>query len=243
MKEEEISQKSKREIVLERLKGRYPDLNLDDDEALYDSIDQDYSRHEALMNKDKELTNMFTENPRFATFFLDVFNGGDVLSKFIEHFGQEALEASNDPEKMEKILEADKAFREKKSKSEEIALEQQANMENSVPVIDAFKEEKGLSDEEVNQLLNDICNDSAAIFMGIYSPEVLEAKWKSTHFDDSMAQALQEGEVKGKNARIGELKMRNAVPEGLPPTLTSKATLSKEITENPTLAALRRLGK
>ena len=92
-------------------------------------------------------------------------------------------------------------------------------------------------------MLNEICDDASAIFMGIYTPEVLEAKWKALHYQDSVDQASLEGEVRGRNARIGELKKRTTPPDGLPPTVTSRAARVVEVRENPTLAALKRLGK
>lgn len=235
--------KTPRQLLVERLAHVRPELNPEDENALFGAIGEDYDRHDQLREKDRELARIFTENPRFAAFFMDVFQGGDVLSKFIEHFGREALEASDDPEKMKAVLEADKSYREREGKGRKILEEQQANLENSAPVIEQFRKDKRLSEEETNRLLNEICNDASAIFMGIYSPEVLEAKWKSLHFDESVDQAGMEGEVRGRNAKIGELKKKIPIVEELPPVVTSKAARMVEVKENPTLAALKRLGK
>lgn len=238
-----IPQKRPRQLVMERLLQVRPELNPEDEDALFGAIGEDYDRHDRLREKDRELGRIFTENPRFAAFFMDVFRGGDVLSKFIEHFGREALEATDDPEKMKAVLEADRSYRQRQEKGREILEEQQANLENSAPVIEQFRREKGLSEQEIDQLLNEICNDASAIFMGIYTPEVLEAKWKALHYDESVDQAALEGEVRGRNTKIGELKRRTTPPGGLPPTVTSRAARVIEVRENPTLAALKRLGK
>lgn len=239
--------KSRKATVLERLRSRMPDRDLNDEETLYGALDDEYNeseqRYNDLYEKDQKLAGLFTSNPRFAGLFIDVYNGKDLLSAFIEQFGREALEACEDPGRMKEILEADRTYRERENKSREIADEQKKNLENSAPVLEAFQQEKGISDEEMNQLVNAVCDDASAIFMGIFSREVLEGKWKAEHYDSGIAEAEHVGEIRGRNEKIDTLRLKSRLPQGVPPTLTSKSVDPVGMEENPTLRALRRLNR
>lgn len=244
--DEEVK-KSRKAAVLERLRAKMPDRNLDDEEELFGAVDDVYSesekRYRELHEKDRELAGLFTSNPRFAELFIDVYNGKDLLASFIEQFGREALEACDDPQRMKEILEADRSYRDRADKSRAIAEEQKKNLENSEPALEAFRQEKGLGDDEMNRLVNAICDDASAIFMGIFSRETLEGKWKAEHFDHQVAEAEHVGEVRGRNVKIDGLRLKNRLPQEMPPTLTSKSVEAIGLDENPTLKALRRLNK
>lgn len=80
MDEEEIKQppKSKRDIVIERLRAKYPDSPLEGDEDIFEMIDTDYSANESReaerkANNDK-LSNLFMKNPRFGAFFMELLS-------------------------------------------------------------------------------------------------------------------------------------------------------------------------
>lgn len=250
MDEEEIKQppKSKRDIVIERLRAKYPDSPLEGDEDIFEMIDTDYSANESReaerkANNDK-LSNLFMKNPRFGAFFMELLNSEDADPGivFVKHFGKDILSSTDDEESMQKIIEANEEYANRMKRNEELAEEQKSNLENSEPVLKAFQEEKGLSDDEMNALIDDICNGASNIFMGIFTSDVLESAWKSKNYDTNIAQAEMEGEVRGKNEKINELKKKTTVPEGIPASVVGKNKVQEPQSEtNPTVKWLDEL--
>lgn len=55
--------KSKRDSFRERLAQRYPDLNMDDDEAVYNQIATDYDQYDQSKKRMDDFNNMLKENP------------------------------------------------------------------------------------------------------------------------------------------------------------------------------------
>ena len=75
------AQKSKRDLLGERLKKKYPDREYADDEALFGQIDDDYTDYDNQLNQYKEresrLTELFSKDPRSAQFITDMAKGND----------------------------------------------------------------------------------------------------------------------------------------------------------------------
>ena len=55
--------KSKRDSFRERLAQRYPDLNMDDEEAVFNQIATDYDQYDQSKKKMDDFNNMLKENP------------------------------------------------------------------------------------------------------------------------------------------------------------------------------------
>ncbi|MEG1545503.1 MAG: hypothetical protein RR382_13450, partial [Tannerellaceae bacterium] len=83
----EIS-KSKKEAMLERLKGKYPDKNFEDEEELYGALESDYNEYEDGLGKsranEEQLLGLFNKDPRSAAFLMSWKDGKDPLMAFIE---------------------------------------------------------------------------------------------------------------------------------------------------------------
>lgn len=248
--EEEIKEvpKSKRDIVIERLRAKYPESSFEEDEDIFGTIEADYSTQESReadrkANNDK-LNNLFMKNPRFGAFFMELLNSEDADPGiiFVKHFGKDILSSTDDEESLQKIIEANKEYSDRMKRNEELAEEQKSNLENSEPILKAFQEEKGISDEEMNSLIDDICNGASNIFMGIFTPEVLKSAWKSKNYDSNIAQAEMEGEIRGKNEKINGLKKKTTVPDGIPATIAGKNTdVSLQTETDPTVKWLDEL--
>lgn len=205
------------------MKERYPDGNFDDEESYYGMLDDDYNSFEDERTKredaDKRINELFTGNPRFASFFMDTAEGESPVVAFIRHFGKEALELTDDEESIRKITEEDANYRSKVEESKRISDEQQANLEKSQSVFDAFQEEHGLSDDEMSSIIDNLCNRACSIFMGIFQKEDLVAEMNSINHDADVDAAHKEGEAKGRNAKISENKKKKTMPEGMPAVL------------------------
>ncbi len=238
---ENIPQKSKRDRVIERLRDKYPDASLIEDEDIFGVIDSDYSdmdsREAGRKENNEKLNRLFLKNPKFGEFFIEILNNENIDPgiAFVKHFGKDILSSTDDEESMQKIIEANDEYVSKMKRNEELANEQKENLKNSEPVISDFQKEKGLSDDDMNSLIDDICNNASNIFMGIFTTDVLESAWKAKNYDENMVQAEMEGEVRGKNEKINELKKKNTVPQGMPASIVSKSIEINSGEKDPTV--------
>lgn len=236
--------KSKRELFLERMKGKYPDKNFDDEEEFYDTLGGEFDAYDEERGKreenDKRINDLFTGNPRFAAFFMDTAGGDSPVVAFIRHFGKDVLEGTDDEEFVSKITEEDSNYKNKVSENKRIEEEQKANLENSQKVFDKFQEDNGLSDEEMDALVESACNKAGAIFMGIFDEETLTSELKAMNHDTDVESAYQEGEIKGRNSKISKEKKKQTVPDGMPAMLGGSGS-PKQTPKNETVEALDRI--
>ena len=94
--------KSRRDTFRERFATRHPDVNMDDEEAYYAALDDEYNSRDEELNRyradNEKLNNMFLENPNAAYFMNDLLDGKKQMGvALMEHFGDLFKEAVNDP--------------------------------------------------------------------------------------------------------------------------------------------------
>ena len=240
---EEVKPKRK-DQVLSRLRSKYPDKKYEDDEEVFGDIEDGYSelenKHKSLLDENGKIAKQFVDNPSFAAFFSAMMEGKNPAIAFVENFGKDALDMTDDPETLQQLMDADASYKEKSSAGKKIAEEQKTNLENSQVAFDAFQKERSLSDEEMNGFIDEISNRASNVFMGIYTPESLLEYWDMIHQGENLAAAEAVGEVKGKNAKFTVAKKKTTIPQGIPPMVNSgNGGSEKPINKN--LAGLDRI--
>lgn len=197
------------------LSEKYPDRNLDDDDE-YDSMMDEY--HTGLNDEltrhresSKVLAQKFADNPAFAAYFMDVYNGEDLMVAAARHFGDDFFNASQDPERAEKIKQEATTRSEKIKQEQALADEQAKNWEQSIQNIDAYQSESGKSPEEMTDFMNKIMELHTNGIMGIFSKEDLAAYDKMLNYDNDVADAEEAGRIAGRNEQI-EDKMKKVEP-------------------------------
>ena len=139
---EEQVVKSGKQRFIERMKAKKPDLNYDDEEALYGSINDDYDAYDGELKGYKEneekLLGAFNKDPRIASLFLAMTKGENPLLYLIDNFGQDEIRAAlDDPEMKEKIVEKQNAYLERQSKNSQL---EEAAKQNITISLDALEE-------------------------------------------------------------------------------------------------------
>lgn len=205
--------RSKRDVLNERLKGKYPDKDFSDDEAFYGQISDDYDAYDQELDKyradNEAFSKMLDTDPRSADFIVSMRNGGDPVVELIRRFGDEFREALDDPDKVDAIAEANKEFLERVRKSRELDEEWEKNIDATKSYLDdAIKEGKMAKEDadDAMEMLFTIVHDG---IVGIYSPATIEMAIKALHHDVDVEDADRAGEVRGRNAKITE-KLRKA---------------------------------
>lgn len=220
---EEKQIKSRRDQLGERLKKRYPDREYADDEALFGQINDDYDEYDKELSgyKDREskLTEMFSNDPRSAQFITDMAQGKDPWTTLINRIGIDGVkEMLEDPAKMEDFAKSNKEYMQRVARQKSLEEEWQKNMKTTLAMLEQKQQEQGLTDEQLDAAadwIRDVTNDAV---IGIIKPETIEMALKAINHDADVASASEEGEIRGKNAKV-EAQLRKPKRGDGTPTL------------------------
>ena len=227
---ENQEQKTKRELLNERLKTKYPERDYTDDEALFGQIGEDYDDYEKQIgdyrSREENMEKMFRDDPRSAQFITDLANGKDPWIAVIEQVGSDGIiELMNDPAKQEAYAEANRMRAERLAREKELEAEYEKNQAESMKLREEFDEKYG--EELVDKAIGIIDQMWKDAVVGIVKRETLENAIKMVNREADIENARSEGEVAGRNAKIEE-KMRNAKSgDGLPNMGGSNSAASK----------------
>jgi hypothetical protein len=214
MATENQENKSRRTALNERMLSKYPDLDLNDDEAVSGRISDDFDEYDRQLGEYKEreqsLTDMMSKDPRSANFLNNWRQGGDPVVEFVREYGRDALEHANDPEVLDEIAAANKDHVERVAKNKELEEEFEKNFPKSMETLDQLAEEKGWSEEHKNAVMEHLSGIFHDALIGKYSRENLIMASNAINHDEDVATAAEDAEVKGRNAKIDEtLRKRN----------------------------------
>lgn len=200
--------KSKRDTMMERMQSKYPDMDFNDEEALYGRISDDYDAYdqEIAGYKDREgkFSDMFTSDPRSARIMMGWKDGEDPAVNLVRLYGTEIAEAIDDPERQEAIAEANREYMDRVSKEKEYEEQYSSNLAESLSALEKIQQERGLSDEQIDAAMEWLISISKDAMLGKFSPETIDMAIKAQNFDNAVEQAAAEAEVRGKNAKVEE---------------------------------------
>lgn len=209
--------KSKRDLLIERMQGKYPDMDFTDEDGLYGAIMGDYDSYESTIAKHKEvddkLSGMFENNPQFAGMFLSALNGdrNPVLS-MIETYGEDFRSYLDDPENAESIAEANAKFVERLNGEKELEAKYEANLEQSLKIADEIEASGEYSREQVDLAFKAVLDDANRAIMGEINQDMLMTKLKGINHDNDIQEAVEEATVRAKNQKI-DVKKKNLKDE------------------------------
>lgn len=217
---------SKRELALQRLKSKYPEDRFDDDEAIFGRINGDYDDYDKQIKErddriagyeadEKSLGEMFSSDPRSAKFLSDWRKGGDPAIALIQEFGNDIEDIIHDPERQKEVAEANKAFAERVAKNKEYEEEYKKNLDQSMQNIEDLKAQ-GISDEEIDSIMQTAIAIVSDGLRGIFSPETLDMVRKAINHDKDVDAASEDAEIRGRNAKIEEKLRKPSKGDGTP---------------------------
>ena len=206
--------RSRRDQHLERLRTKYPDKRFEDDEEIFGQISDDYDQFEqensAMREREKAMSNMFRENPQAAFFLNDMREGNDPVMSLVRRLGVEVKDVMEDPAMQDKIEEANKEYLDRVAKSRQLDQEYERNMDTTLnTTLPEYQRQNGLSDEDIDAICAAWIQIIRDGIMGKLTPETITLIANALNHDADVANAQEEGEVAGRNAKIME-KMRNS---------------------------------
>lgn len=200
--------KSKRDLALERLRGKYPEEQFDDDEQVFGRINDDYEQYDSELagyrEREGKFSDMFTSDPRSARLMMGWRDGDDPAIALVRLYGQDIKDAIDDPDKQDAIAEANKEYMQRVAQEREYEEQYSANLVESLSLLEKAQQEKGLSDEQVDDAMGWFIGVAKDAMLGKFSPETIEMIIKAQNYDNDVAEAGVTGEVRGKNAKVTE---------------------------------------
>lgn len=211
--------KTNREKYAERLKGKYPDREYADDEAMWAQANEDYDGYDKEISeykdREKALSDMFANDPRSAAFMTNWRKGGDPAVELVRMYGQDFLEEMQDPEKLEAFAEANKEYAERVAKEKDLEKEYEENMSGvTLPTLERMRDDEGYSDDEIDEAMEFLAGVMMDGLRGKFTEESILMAMNAIHHDEDVSVAAREGEVKGRNAKIEERLRRRGRGDG-----------------------------
>lgn len=211
---------SARQKFGERMKAKHPDKSFDDDELLFDQIDNDYKAYDdrltELEDSERQLADMFNKDPKSGAFLASWHNGEDPVVYLIRTYGKDnIMDAINDDKRLEEIANANKEYVERVAKEKDLDSQYEENLAKSLQEIDRKQEEHGLSDEDVNDAMQWLIGVVGDAVMGKFTPETIEMALHAINHDNDVAAAGAEGEIRGRNAKIEERLRKHMQGDGI----------------------------
>lgn len=174
-----------------RLRERYPDDDLDDDDTLYGRVNEDYDNYEDELNTHRDqaqkLSDMFSSDPRSAAFLQDWQSGEDPVVSLVRRFGLEIRDILDDPERQSELAEANQQYLEQVAENKRLDEEYEANQAESLAYLEQLQDELGLSDEVIDNavaLLIGIVRDG---IIGKFSPDSIEMALKAVNYEQDLS--------------------------------------------------------
>lgn len=212
---------SKRDRQIGRLREKYPDKKFEDDEEIYGQIGEDYDNYEKELGgyreREKALSDMFASDPRSAEFLVEMSKGGNPVLSLLKNFGPDIKDTLDDPEKMQELADAWAEEQQHIAKSKQLDDEYAENLPKSLEALQKFQEERGLTDEQTDEIIFHLINIVRDGVMGKFSPEMFDLMTKAINHDEDVADAQEEGEVAGRNQRVTEKLRKSKNGDGLAP--------------------------
>jgi membrane-associated HD superfamily phosphohydrolase len=135
---------------------------------------------------------------------MDWKDGVDPAVNLVRLYGTDIKDAIDDPDKQEEIAAANKEYMERVAKEKDYEEEYQKNLEQLPDVLNAAQEKFNASDDEIDKAMELIMNLAKSAMLGKFEESTIEMALKAIRHDGDVAQATEEAEVRGRNARIEE---------------------------------------
>lgn len=207
-----------RDRYSERLKTKYPDKEFADDEALFGQINDDYDSYDKEISeykeREKSFSDLFTSDPRSASFLTRWRKGEHPLIAMVRVFGPEAKDAFDDPEIQDQLVEASKEWTERVAQEDKYEEEYHKNMDETNALLDEMEENGEITPEDTSEAIAFLAGVIRDGIVGKFSRESILMALKAIRHDSDVEQADREGEVRGRNTKIAEKLRKNGKGDG-----------------------------
>lgn len=227
--EAKAAQPTHRERFQGRYKEMYPELDMENEDAYYESANSTLDELENYRKHNSDLIGAFSNNKAFASMLMAAKNGEDPYEWMAANLGADISELLSEPEYAKKISEAARKFNESQEKGEASRKEYEANVQNTLAELQKIQQETGWDNEKCYNLASKVYDIIDEGLRGLITAETFHMVMNGMNYDSDVKNAREEGEVAGRNAKISEQLKKEKTPEGMPPSIgTAKGRTTQQ---------------
>lgn len=201
---------------------------------LADSFSQNMLLQHLRINREQNerLADAMENDPRLAQMLSDMIEGKrNAHSAMARYFGRSVMQIDEDSPEYEEIMLADEERRNEVARLANDRKEYEANLAESIPVIEKFCEEKGY---DPSDFMGDVWEKLVfPVLAGHYSYDVCELLDHAVCYEQDVEDAFAAGDIKGRNTSI--MRMKEDLGDGLPKGLNSVAPAAEKKTKRNSL--------
>lgn len=197
---------SRRDQFRERISKRYPDLNMDDEDAYYEQMGKTMDEYEGYETNTKRLREAMEKSPEMSKMLVAAQQqeNFDPIQYMFENANADILALAEDPEGAKKFGELRANQLARQAESEGIQKAVQENMPASIEAVNAKAEELGLNEEQTKELVGKMFQVMDDLVHGKIDTEIFAMMAKGNGFDEAVAQARDEGMAEGLNQKVDD---------------------------------------
>ena len=202
----EKTEKSKKDTFRERFQSRYPNVNVDDEEAYYGAANELMDNYESFETNSNNMRERMMKSPVFAEMIVAAGKQDDFdpVVWMVANKGLDLQALQDDPEYSQKLADAHNTYLEKRAKQDEIEKQMSENMPASIEAIRAKAAEMNLTDEQAEKVIGQMYQVMDDLIVGKIDPSMFELMAKGMNFDTAVQDAKAEGIAEGLGTKIDD---------------------------------------
>lgn len=209
--------KSNRDRFRERYAKRYPDVNMDDEEAYYGQANSLMDEYEGYESNSRRMREQLAKSPAFAEMMVAARGQDDFdpVVWMVRNRGLDLQALQDDPDYAKKLADAHNDYLEKRAKQDDIEKQMEVNMPRSVEGIRAKARELGLSDEQAQEIVGRMYQVMDDLIVGKLDPSIFEMMAKGMNYNTDLETARAEGVAEGVSRKVDD-KLRDLSRQASP---------------------------
>ncbi len=234
--EEKPKGEVKNPLLKSLIEKHLPDQEFDSDDnalkAIEEKIESDLERIKANDDANKELVDIFKENPQLVELIHLIQKGAELDEALPYVTGEkDPLTDIDDDEKEWAKTAQEKA---KAKKEQEKALTQvTSNVKQTIDDAKAFGKENSMDEKQVGEFLTRIDEIFADVSKGKITKDTMERLLKGLNYDRDIKEKTEKAEIRGRNDAIDEVKNKKPAPDKLPNIKSSRVKEDEPTEDTP----------
>lgn len=214
MATENQANKSKRDLVRERVGKNRPDVNMDDEEAVYGAISDDYDHYDQengrlteengnYKKREQQFADWITSGENNGEYFEGMMNGEDLFEVAARIHGYDALlEYLQSDEARNKYKKASEAFEAKKEENSKLEAECEKNLDETNSALSQAVDEGRFSEDDAKNAIEGLLDICDGLKVNVCKPEWIEMWLKANNYDSDIEASRKEGYTEGMNEGV-----------------------------------------
>lgn len=207
--------KTKKDAFRERFAGRYPDVDMENEDAYYDQAGKMFDEYEGYEKKAGILKDNISKSPMMQDLILasQETENFDPLVWLAQNRGIDLKALAEDEEYVKKIAEAGQEHVKAVAKGGEIKKQREANLPASIQACIEAGQKAGISDEEAQATIGKMFDIMDDLIVGKIDPQVFLQLAKGGNYDAAVQDAKAEGIQQGLETKVQDkLRKMPAAP-------------------------------